>query len=83
MPARPKLLKTGDMARRFGITPQMVHVYATLGIIRERRKTPAGYRLYGPEAVKRLEMARGMIRKGYPLRLVGEMFSKMPGDGRR
>ena len=75
-PAKPKLLKTGDLARHFGITPQMVHVYATLGIIRERRKTPSGYRLFGPEAVKRLEMARSMIRKGYPLRVLGEMFSK-------
>ena len=75
--AKPRrLLKTGDLARHFGITPQMIHVYATLGIIRQRRKTPAGYRLFGPEAVKRLEMARAMIRKGYPLRTVGEMFSK-------
>ena len=78
----PRLLKTGDLARRFGITPQMVHVYATLGIIRERRRTPAGYRLFGPEAVKRLELARAMIRKGYPLREVGGMFSRTPGASR-
>ena len=76
MPKGLKLLKTGDLARHFRITPQMVHVYATLGIIRERRKTPSGYRLFGPEAVKRLEVARAMIKKGYPLRTVGEMFSK-------
>jgi len=73
---RARLLKSGDLARHFHITPQMVHVYATLGIVRERRKTPAGYRLFGPEAIKRLEMARALIRKGYPLRTVGEMFSK-------
>ena len=71
-----RLLKAGEVARHFGITPQMVHVYATMGLIRERRRTPGGYRLYGREVLKRLELVRSMNKRGYPLREIARMFVK-------
>ena len=70
-----KLLKAGDIARHFRISPQMVHVYATMGLIRERRRTRAGYRLYGPETIERLKLVREM-NKRYPLRELARMFFK-------
>ena len=71
-----RLLTSGQVAKHFGITPQMVHVYATMGLIRERRKTPAGYRLYGKEVLKKLELVRTMNKRGYPLREIARMFAK-------
>ena len=71
-----KLLRVGDIARHFQITPQMVHVYATMGLIRERRRTPAGYRLYGKDTLTRLALVRTMNRRGYPLREVARLFLK-------
>ena len=53
----------------------MVHVYATMGLIRERRRTPAGYRLYGSEVLKRLALVREM-NKRYSLREIARMFFK-------
>ena len=71
-----RLLRVGDLARHFQITPQMVHVYATMGLIKERRRTPAGYRLYGQDALKRLALVREMNRRGYPLREIARLFLK-------
>ena len=71
-----RLLGTGEIAKHFGITPQMVHVYATMGLIKERRRTPAGYRLYGRDVLKRLELVRAMNRRGYTLREIARTFFK-------
>lgn len=76
MKSRRKLLRSGDIAKHFGITAQMVHVYATMGLIRERRRTAAGYRLYGPEVIKRLTLVREMNRRGYSLREIARTFFK-------
>lgn len=75
-PRPVRLLRVGDIARHFHITPQMVHVYATMGLIRERRRTPAGYRLYGPDALKRLAVVREMNRRGYPLREIARLLAQ-------
>ena len=70
------LMTSGELARQFHITPQMVHVYATMGLIRERRRTPSGYRLFGPEALERLRIVREKNRQGWPLREIARTFFK-------
>jgi MerR family copper efflux transcriptional regulator len=69
----------GDLARHFQITPQMVHVYTTMGLIKERRRTPAGYRLYAQATLKRLALVRAMNRRGYPLREIARLFLDKQG----
>lgn len=73
-PRRDGLLTAGDVARHFGLTPQMVHVYATMGLIRERRRTPGGFRLFGPDTVKRLDLVRKLNQR-YSLREIARTFS--------
>ena len=69
-------MTTGELARHFQVTPQMVHVYATMGLIRERRRTPAGYRLWGPEAIRRLRMVREKNSQRWPLREIARVYFK-------
>ena len=70
------LMTSGELAKQFHITPQMVHVYATMGLIRARRRTPAGYRLWGPEAIRKLRLVREKNRQGWSLREIAQVYFK-------
>mgnify|MGYP000285988986 CR=1 FL=1 len=52
-------LTIGQLAARTGTNPKTIRYYEAVGLLPPPRRTPAGYRLYGPEDVARL----GFIRK--------------------
>ena len=71
------LLKTGEVAGRAGVSRQIIHIYTTMGLIKEERKTAAGHRLFSENVLKRVEMIRELVRtEGYTLRDVKEIFLK-------
>ena len=70
------LLKTGEVAGRAGVSRQIIHIYTTMGLIKEERKTPSGYRLFSKNVLKRIEIIRELVRTGYTLRDVKEIFLK-------
>ena len=70
------LLKTGEVAGRAGVSRQVIHIYTTMGLIKEERKTPAGHRLFSENVLKRVEIVRELVRTGYTLRDVKEIFLK-------
>lgn len=75
-------LRIGDLAREVGLTNQMVHFYCSMGLLREARKTRSGYRLFGPEAVRRIRLIRELNRHGYSLREIKQTFRRaFDGDG--
>ena len=43
------------LAELAGVTPRTLRWYDQKGLLRPRRTTEAGYRLYGPEEVDRLQ----------------------------
>ncbi|WP_329611717.1 MerR family transcriptional regulator [Kitasatospora herbaricolor] len=57
----------GDLARRTGLTVKAIRFYADCGIVPPTRRSPAGYRRYGAEAVARLELVRTLRDLGLDL----------------
>ncbi|MGW7008413.1 MerR family transcriptional regulator [Streptomyces sp. NPDC054933] len=52
------LYSIGDLARRTGLTVKAIRFYSDCGIVPPTDRSPAGYRLYGIDAVARLDLVR-------------------------
>ncbi|MCX4732291.1 MerR family transcriptional regulator [Streptomyces sp. NBC_01363] len=61
------LLPIGDLARLTGLTVKTIRFYSDRGIVPPADRTPAGYRLYGPDAVARLRLVRTLRELGLDL----------------
>jgi MerR family copper efflux transcriptional regulator len=49
-----RLLTSGQLATRTGVTPDTLRYYERLGLLPPARRTAAGYRLYDPTTAERL-----------------------------
>jgi len=82
-----KLYRVGEITEHTGFSRQLIHVYTTMGILRERRRTPGGHRLYGPEAFEILARVRELRGRGWSLAAIKEAvekeFEDHPGGRRR
>ncbi|MGW1405001.1 MerR family transcriptional regulator [Streptomyces sp. NPDC002403] len=61
------LLPIGDLARQTGLTVKTVRFYSDRGIVSPATRSPAGYRLYSPDAVARLRLVRTLRELGLDL----------------
>ncbi|KOX15846.1 MerR family transcriptional regulator [Saccharothrix sp. NRRL B-16348] len=52
------LFPIGELARRTGLTVKAIRFYSDEGIVPPSGRSPAGYRLYGHDAVARLDLVR-------------------------
>ena len=70
------LMKMGDLARRAGMSPQVIGSYCMYGLIKEAARTPKGHRLFDQKALRRLKLIHEMVRQkdGYTLREIREIF---------
>ncbi|WP_329084170.1 MerR family transcriptional regulator [Streptosporangium sp. NBC_01469] len=57
----------GDLARRTGLTVKTVRFYSDRGIVPPTDRSPAGHRLYGIDAVARLDLVRTLRDLGVDL----------------
>jgi DNA-binding transcriptional MerR regulator len=64
------LLRVGDIAAAAGLTVRAMHHYEEIGLLVPTSRTPAGHRLYGPEAVQRLYLLSRLRRLGFSLEQV-------------
>jgi DNA-binding transcriptional MerR regulator len=64
MPTRH--LHTSDLARAVGVHPNTVRKYADWGLIPPVERSPSGYRLYGPQHLVCLRLARTIYIAPYP-----------------
>ena len=68
------LMKIGEVARRSGLTRQMIASYCIYGLVREADRTPKGHRLFDEKVLRRLKLIRGLVHHGYTLRDIRETF---------
>lgn len=70
------LMKIGELARRAGVSPQVVGSYCMYGLIKEAARTPKGHRLFDQKVLRRLKLIHQMVRQkdGYTLREIREIF---------
>ena len=57
----------GELARRTGLTVKTVRFYSDRGIVAPTDRSPAGHRLYGIDAVARLDLVRTLRELGVDL----------------
>jgi len=78
-----KLLKTGDVLKRSGVSRQMLYNYVAMGLLDEVKTTPAGHMLFGEKVFKRLALIENLQISGYSLRDMKDIFfeKRMRKDG--
>ncbi len=59
--------KVGELAKRTGLTVRTLHYYDEIGLLSPSRRTDAGYRLYTPGDVARLQQITSLRSLGFPL----------------
>jgi MerR family transcriptional regulator, thiopeptide resistance regulator len=65
-----KALTISRLARRFGLARSTLLHYDRIGVLKATSQTPAGYRLYGPEAQARLARIVELRSAGLPLQTI-------------
>lgn len=62
------------LARLSGVTSRTLRWYDSIGLLRPERVTQAGYRIYGPEQVDRLQQILFFRELGMPLKDIGAIL---------
>jgi DNA-binding transcriptional MerR regulator len=69
----------GEAARLSGVPPRTIRFYEEAGVLPAPARTPAGYRSYGPNDVRRLRLAGRARAMGLPLPEVAELVARAFG----
>ncbi len=62
-----KLQRVGELAKAVGKTVRAMHLYEELGLLEPRARSEGGFRLYGPEAVDRIQWITKLQAIGFTL----------------
>ena len=71
--AEDKRLKIGELARQTGLSIKTIRYYERRGLLEQPSRTKAGYRLYGPEEVARLQFIQRAKLLGLTLEEIREL----------
>jgi len=69
-----RFLRIGELARRSGFSAKALRLYEARGLLKPCTHSPAGYRLYGPEAMQRLMQIAVLRRCGFALAQIGALL---------
>ncbi|WP_371678591.1 MerR family transcriptional regulator [Streptomyces sp. NBC_01276] len=70
------LYSIGELSRRTGLPVKRIRFYSDRGIVPPADRSPAGYRLYGPDALARLDLARTLRELGLGLETVRRVLDR-------
>ncbi|MFF1344092.1 MerR family transcriptional regulator [Streptomyces sp. NPDC058290] len=70
------LYSIGELSRRTGLTVKTIRFYSDRGIVPPTDRSPAGYRLYGPDALACLDLARTLRELGLDLATVRRVLDR-------
>jgi len=86
---RAGFLNIGEAASRSGVSAKMIRHYESQGLIRNARRTDAGYRLYDTADVHTLQFVRRARRLGFSMKEIAQLLGlwqnrrRSSGDVRR
>lgn len=66
----------GALARLTGLTVKTIRFWSDAGVVPPAGRTPAGYRLYGPDALARLGMVRTLRELGVRLAVIRQVLER-------
>jgi DNA-binding transcriptional MerR regulator len=64
---RSPVLRTGEVAKRTGLTARTLHHWDRIGLLRPSGRSPSGYRLYGDADIERLQRIVSLRELGLAL----------------
>ncbi len=67
-------LRSGELARRAGVSADTLRAYERRGLLPEARRAANGYRLYPPEALPRVELIQAGLAFGFTLAELGRFL---------
>ncbi len=70
------LYPIGEVARRTGVTVKTIRFYSDCGIVEPAGRSTAGYRLYGLDAVARLDFVRTLRDLGLDLPTIRKVVDR-------
>jgi DNA-binding transcriptional MerR regulator len=63
----PHLMRVGELAKAVGKTVRAMHLYEELGLLEPASRSDGGFRLYGPEAIDRINWIVKLQAIGFTL----------------
>jgi MerR family transcriptional regulator, copper efflux regulator len=66
--AAVSLMRIGELARQLSLSPDTLRHYERLGLLACARRTPGGFRLYAPDALRRVRTIQAALALGFSLR---------------
>ena len=76
-----KALRVGELAAEFGLNPKTLRYYEEIGLLPAPKRTPAGYRQYGPEDRERLDFILKARAIGLSLEEIGQILGVRQAGG--
>lgn len=67
-------LKVGELAASAGVGVQTLHYYERLGLLPKPGRSPSNYRLYSPEALRRVQFIKKAQALGFTLEEIKEIL---------
>ena len=67
-------LRIGQIAQRSGVSAKALRLYEQRGLLKPSAHSEAGYRLYGPDALRRLMQIVVLKRSGFGLAEIGRLL---------
>lgn len=74
-------LKVGELAERAGVGVQTLHYYERLGLLPKPDRSASNYRLYRPDALRRIQFVKKAQALGFTLEEIKEILG-LRGQGR-
>lgn len=73
-------LLIGQLASKVGMAPSALRFYEEAGLLNPTERTDAGYRLYAPEAVRRIKFIQSASALGLRLSEIRLLIEQSPRD---
>jgi DNA-binding transcriptional MerR regulator len=69
-------LRIGQLAARSGVSAKALRLYEQRGLLKPCTHSESGYRLYGPDALRRLMQIVVLKRSGFSLAEIGQLLAR-------